>query len=389
MKPIRYGIVGVGFVGPHHVEAVRRLGFVEVVAVADANAEIAGRKAAQLRIPRAYGSYQDLVSDPDIDVVDIATPTWLHHPIAMAAIAAGKHVIVDKPMALTAVQAREMRDAARVAGVVNAVTFNYRYHPVVQQARLMIAKGDIGTVRFVHGRYLQEWLLHETDYSWRLEPEKAGVACVMGDAGAHWYDLAHHVTGLRIVSVLADLNTAIKVRKKPLSQWREAFSAAADGKTEDFRVEVDDLSNLLVRFDNGAVGNFYASTVCAGHKNDLRIEINGSKASLGWKEERPEELWIGRRGEPNGTMVKDFETLDPVAREYAALPAGHNEGWPDAFKNLMRNVLTFVAEGRDPRKADGVAFPRFEEGWTTAAIVDAVVKSHRAGSVWTDVDYGA
>ena len=387
MKPIRYGIVGVGFVGPHHVEAVRRLGFVEIVAVADATLEIARRKADQLRVPRAYGSYEQLVADPDIDVVDIATPTWLHHPVAVAAIAKGKHVIVDKPMAVTSAQAREMRDAARTAGVVNAVTFNYRYHPMVQQARLMIARGDIGAVRFVHGQYLQEWLLYETDFSWRLEPDKAGAACVIGDAGAHWYDLAQHLTGQRIVSVLADLNTAIKVRKKPLGQWREAFAADSGGKTEDFPVQVDDLSSLLVRFDNGAVGNFFASQVCAGHKNDLRIEINGSKESLAWVQERPEELWLGRRGAPNCTLLKEPETLAPEARQYAALPGGHGEGWPDAFKNLMRNVLAFIAEGRDPATADGVQFARFEEGYRVDCIIDAILKSHRAGSRWVDVDY--
>ena len=160
MKRIGYGIVGAGFVGPHHIEAVRRLGFVQIVALADANLELARRKAEQLFVPRAYGSYEELIADPEIAVVDIATPTWLHHRIALAAIAARKHVIVDKPMATTAAEAREMLAAAREAGVVNAVTFNYRYNPVVQQARVLIHRGDVGQVRFVHGHYMQEWLMH-------------------------------------------------------------------------------------------------------------------------------------------------------------------------------------------------------------------------------------
>ncbi len=385
MKPLRYGIVGVGFVGPHHIEAVRRLGFVEIAAVADANLDIARRKAGQLHVPRAYGSYQELVSDPSIDVVDVATPTWLHHPVAMAALAQGKHVIVDKPMATGATQAREMRDAARAAGVVNAVTFNYRYHPVVQQARAMIAGGELGEIRFIHGRYLQEWLLYDTDFSWRLEPDKAGEACVIGDAGAHWFDLAEHLTGLRIVRVLADLNTAVKVRKRPVGKSREAFSAADAGETEDYRVEVDDLSSALLRFDNGAVGNFFASQVCAGHKNDLRIEINGSKASLEWKKERSEELWIGRRGAANQMLVKDPGLMDPSAQAYAAMPGGHNEGWPDAFRNLMRNIFLFIAEGRDPASADGIAFPTFQTGYEVACVVDAILQSQRAGGTWADV----
>lgn len=385
MKPVRYGIVGAGFVGPHHIEAVRRLGFVEIAALAGSNLESARRKAEQLHIPKAYGNYQDLVADPTIDVVDIATPTWLHRSMAMAAIAAGKHVIVDKPLAVNCVQAREMRDAARAAEVVHAVTFNYRYHPVVQHAREMIAKGDIGPIRFMHGHYLQEWLLHDTDFSWRLEADKAGAACVIGDAGAHWFDLAEYLSGLRITRVLADLNTMIKVRKRPVVKSREAFAPAEAGETEDYQVSVDDLSSVLIRFDNGAVGNFFASQICAGHKNDLSIEMNGAKASLAWKEESAEELWIGHRGEPNQTLMKDPSLLAAAAQSYAALPGGHNEGWPDAFKNLMRNILTFIAEGRDPKEADGQLFPRFDEGLRAAIIVDAIIKSQQSGNHWVDV----
>jgi len=385
MKTLRYGIVGLGFVGPHHVEAVRRLGFVEIIAAAGRDIEKTRHKAQQLHIPKTYASYEELVTDPNIDVVAIATPTWLHHPIAMAAIAAGKHVIVDKPLAINSTQAVAMMIAARAAGVVNAVTFNYRYHPVVQQARAMIADGKIGNVRLIHGRYLQEWLQYDTDFSWRLEPEKGGPACVSGDAGAHWYDLAEFLTGLRIVSVLADLNTAVPIRKRPVGTLREAFAPVGSGQTEDYRVQVDDLSNLLLKFDNGAVGNFLASQVCPGHKNDLRIEINGSEASLAWHEERAEELWIGRRGQPNQLLSKDPNLMDASVASYAGLPGGHNEGWPDAFKNLMRNILTFIAEGRDPATADGVQFPRFEEGCRAAFVVDAIMRSQNAGNRWMEV----
>lgn len=385
MKSIRYGIVGLGFVGPHHVEAVRRLGFVEIVAAAGRDVEKTRAKARDLFIPTVYGSYQELVVDPNIDVVAIATPTWLHHPIGMAAIANGKHVVVDKPLAISSQEAVELRDAARDARVVNAVTFNYRYHPVVQQMRSMIKRGELGKVRVVHGRYLQEWLQYESDFSWRLEPDKAGAVSVIGDAGAHWYDLAEFLTGLRIKSVLADLNTAVAIRKRPKGGSPEAFSTDGVGEAEDFHVQLDDLSNLLVKFDNGAVGNFMASQICAGHKNDLRIEINGSEASVAWQEERSEELWIGRRGKPNQTILKDPNLMDDCSLPYAALPGGHNEGWPDALRNLMRNIMTFIAEGCDPSTADGILFPRFEEGARVASIVDAIVYSHKNGDRWTEV----
>jgi predicted dehydrogenase len=384
MRRIKYGIVGVGFVGPHHIEAVRRLGFADIAAVADANLELAKSKAEALHVGNAYGSYEELCDDPGIDVVDIATPTYLHHRIAMAAIAKGKHVIVDKPMAVTASEAREMRDAARRAGVTGAVTFNYRYNPLVQHMRAMIRGGEVGEIHFVHGRYLQEWLLYPTDFSWRLEPDKAGQACVSGDAGAHWYDLVQHVTGLRITAVLADLNTMIKRRKKPLSQWREAFSAAGAGETEDFDVKVDDLANVVLRFDNGASGNFLASQICAGHKNDLRVEFNGSKCSLAWQEERENELWIGRRGEPNQILMKEPGTLNEAARGYAKLPGGHNEAWPDAFRNLMGNILSHIAEGKGPAANDDL-FPTFDTGVRIAAVVDALLESQAAGSRWTEV----
>ena len=357
MKRLKYGIVGAGFVGPHHIEAVRRLGFVEIAALADANLELARRKAAQLFVPRAYGSYEELIADPGD-----RRGGHRHADLAASSHRAGRH---RRPQARHRGQAhghdgrrgaRDVGSGARGRGG-KRIVFNYRYIPVVQHARVLIRRGDAGEVRFVHGHYMQEWLLYDTDFSWRLEPDKAGPACVVGDAGAHWFDLAQHLTGLRVVSVLADLTTAIKTRKRPVAEWREAFAENAGGATEDFKVTVDDLSSVLLRFDNGAVGNFFGCQLCAGHKNDLRIEVNGSRCSLAWEQERPNELWIGRRGASNETLLKDPALLDPSVRHYAALPGGHNEAWPDAFRNLMRNVLTFIAEGRDPASADGGAIP--------------------------------
>ena len=238
MKRIGMGLVGAGFIGPHHLEAVRRLGFVDVVAIADFNAELAREKADALGVPKSYGSYQDLLADPDIQVVHNATPNYMHHPVNMAAIAAGKHVVSDKPLAMTSAQARELLDAATARGVVHAVTFNYRGNPLVQQARLMVKKGEIGPPRFIHGQYLQDWLLYDTDYSWRLEPDKGGESSAMGDIGSHWCDLAQHVSGLRITHVLADLTTVIPVRKKP-SGARLAFSkGSADDKYEPVDIKV-------------------------------------------------------------------------------------------------------------------------------------------------------
>src|SRR5262249_53801360 len=296
-KKIRAGLIGAGFVGPLHVEAARRLGYVEFIAVASSTKESASRKADRLTIDRAYAGYEELLADDDAQVVHVCTPNYLHRPVVKAAIRAGKHVICDKPLAMTAAEAKELRDDAQSRGVVNAVTFNYRFNPLVQQARSTVAKGGIGTVRFVHGYYLQDHLLYETDFSWRLEPEKAGLSCAVGDIGSHWCDTAQFITGLRIVRVLASLSTTIAKRKKP-GRSREAFAAGgASERVEDYDCTLDDLGSVLVEFENGARGAFSVGQVCPGHKNDLRVEVNGEKGSIGWIQEDAHKVWIGHRGD--------------------------------------------------------------------------------------------
>jgi predicted dehydrogenase len=387
MRKIKSGLIGSGFVGPLHVEAVRRLGYVDVIALAASSLESAARKAKQLSIDRAYGSADDLLADPSIEAVHICTPNRLHFPQVMSALEHGKHVICDKPLGLSATEARQMRDAAARSGLVNAVTFNYRFNPLVQQARSMIDRGDLGDVRFVHGRYLQDWLLFDTDFSWRLEPETGGASSAIGDIGSHWCDLAMFLTGVKITRVLACLTTAIPVRKRPQGS-REAFATAGGGQTEDYVVTSDDLGTVLVEFEGAVHGVFSVGQICAGHKNDLRIEINGSTASLAWEQERPNEMWIGRRDQANSLLVRDPGLLDEDARRYAHLPGGHNEGWADAFRNLMGNIYSFISDHRDggghERDPD---FPTFEDGYRANCIVDAIVKSTQDRSEWVDVRF--
>ncbi len=385
MRSVRCGIVGFGFIGPQHAEAMRRLGYVEIAAVCSPNPEAAREKASRLGIPRVYERYQDLLDNPGIEVVDIVTPTRMHHPLALAAIARGKHVIVEKPLALSLNQARELRDAANAAGVVHAVTFNYRYHPMVQQARSMVMHGEVGAIHLLHGHYLQEWLLYETDFSWRLDLAESGPSAMVGDAGCHWFDLVEHVTGLRITSVLAELRTVIPIRRKPLHA-HEAFAATGKEETEPYSVQVPDLGAMLMRLSNGGTASFLASPLCAGHKNDLRFEIHGSKLSLSWVQEDPNRLFIGHRGQPDQLLTRDPGLLASEARQYTALPGGHNEGWPDAFKNTLANIFEFIADNRDPRTADGLRFPTFDDGCRAASISDALVRSSARGGIWTNVE---
>src|SRR5512132_4260877 len=339
MKRIGMGIVGAGFVGPHHVDAVRRLGFVDVVAVAGSTDASARKKADALGGPKAYGSYEALLDDPEVQVIHNATPNYLHYPVNAAAIAKGKHVISDKPLAMTAAEAKKLLEQATKAGIVHAVTFNYRGNPLVQQARLAIKRGDIGRPHFLVGYYLQDWLLKDTDYSWRLEPDKGGASSALGDIGSHWCDLAQHMSGLRITHVLGDITTVLPKRKKPAGS-REAFAAA------DTSQKLEDLASVLLRLDNGAKGSFSVAQVCAGHKNDLSLEICGSKASYRWLQEHQNELWFGRRDRPNEILQKDPALIDAEVRGYAHLPGGHQESWADAFANVMRDIYGFIAAGK-------------------------------------------
>jgi predicted dehydrogenase len=381
------GIVGAGFVGPHHVDAVRRLGYVDVVAIAGSSDASARKKADALGIERSYGSYEALLDDPAVQVVHNATPNYLHYPVNAAAIAKGKHVVSDKPLAMTAKEARTLLDQATRAGVVHAVTFNYRGNPLVQQARHAIARGDIGRPHFLVGHYLQDWLLEETDYSWRLEPEKGGASSALGDIGSHWCDLAQHVSGLRITHVLGDITTVIQQRKRPRGS-REAFQTGGDTADYDLvDIKVEDLASVLLRFDNGAKGSFSVGQVCAGHKNDLQLEICGTASSVKWRQEEQNELWMGHRGKANEVLQKDPFLLDPAVRHYAHLPGGHQEAWADAFCNLMRDIYGFIADGRKPGQAHPPAFATFEDGYRANCVVEAILDSAKRGSAWTEVAY--
>jgi predicted dehydrogenase len=248
----------------------------------------------------------------------------------------------------------------------------------------MVEAGEAGRVHYVHGAYLQDWLLEPTDFSWRLEPEKGGESSAIGDIGSHWCDLVQHVVGQRIVEVLADLSTVVATRLKP-SGAVEAFARSSEPARERVTVRSEDLATVLVRFDGGAKGCVSVSQVCAGHKNDFWFEVSGQRASLKWRQEQQNELWIGRRGAANALLPKDPALLAPAAAGYAHLPGGHQEAWADAFRNVLRDIYGFIAEGKRPTDPRPPAFATFEDGYHAACVVDAILESHRCGGVWTKV----
>ena len=366
IKPLGMGLVGSGFIGPHHLDAVRRISYARPVGVAGSSPKQSKEKAVSLGLDRAYDDYHELIADPDIDVVHNATPNHLHFAVSAAVIKAGKHIISDKPLAMTSAEAKELVRLAKAAGVFHGVTFNYRGNPLVQHARRAITDGEIGEPRFVHGHYLQDWLLKDTDYSWRLEPEKGGPASALGDIGSHWCDLAEHVTHRRITEVLADITTVVPVRQ---------------GK----KMQLEDLASVLLRFDNGAKGSFSVGQVCAGHKNDLVVEVNGSLKSMKWRQEAQNELWIGERDEANQLLQKDPNLMNGAGRDFAILPGGHQEGWTDAFYAQMRTMYAHMANWQGRQTSLSPIVATFEDGYRANCIIDAILASAKAGGVWTKV----
>jgi len=383
MKKIGMGLIGPGFIAAHHIDAVRRLGDVDVIAIAGSSQASADKKAQEYKVDRAYGDYQSLIADPDVQVIHNTTPNHLHFPVIMAALAAGKHVISDKPLAISPDQGRTLRDTALASKLAHVVTFNYRGNPLVQQARGMVASGECGRVSFVHGGYLQDWMTDPNVYSWRSDPAKGGASSALGDIGSHWCDLAEHVSGLKIASVLADLTTVIPTRYSAGGS-AEAFSSKSAGERTPVEVQSEDLASILLRFENGAKGSFSVGQVLPGHKNDLQLEVNGRSLSLKWRQEEQNELWIGHHDRPNETMAKDPSLVSPQALRYTHLPGGHQESWADAFRNLMADAYTWIRAGAAP-EAKPDMLPTFEDGYRSTLLVDAMLRSHAAGGVWQPV----
>jgi predicted dehydrogenase len=375
IEELRAGVVGTGFIGAVHVEALRRLG-VEVAGVVGSSPERARAKA----LAPVIGSYEELLADEGVDVVHLTTPNHLHHPQVKQALEAGKHVVCEKPLAMTSEQSAELLELAEQRGLVHCTNFNIRFYPQVQQARALVQSGAVGVVWNVHGGYLQDWLLLPTDWNWRLEPEKGGELRAVRDIGSHWLDLLQFVTGMRVESLFADLATTIPVRRRPVGEV-ETFAAAADVQREDAEMRTEDLAHILLRFEGGTRGSLVVSQVSAGRKNSLRFEVDGSKGALAWDSEGHEELWLGHRGKPNEALLRDPSLFLPEASSRTHLPAGHAEGFGETFKELYRVVYTAVAAGRPPDEPD---YPTFAAGHRENVLGDAVALSNRERR-WVEV----
>jgi predicted dehydrogenase len=379
MKAVRAAIIGTGFMGSTHAEALRRIPGVEIAAVASHRRERAEALAGRFNVPTATDDWRQVIRDDAVEVVHNCTPNDLHFAINKAALEAGKHVVSEKPLTTRAGESAELVRLAAERGVVAAVNFNYRFYPLVQHARALVRRGDVGAVHLIHGHYLQDWLLYATDYNWRLEGEAGGPSRALADIGSHWLDLVQFVTGLRIERVFADLFTVHATRQKPAGT-AETFRQG-EGETEAVPVTSEDGGNVLLQFEGGARGAVTVSQVSAGRKNHEWFEIDGAERALAWNQERPNELWIGRRGGPNEVLIKDPSLLADEAQAYAHYPGGHPEGYPDGPKNLFRNVYHAVRAGGPPEEPD---YPTFADGHRAVRLVEAALESH-AAERWVDV----
>jgi predicted dehydrogenase len=331
------------------------------------------RKA--LNLPRAYTGLDELLADPTVQSVHLAVPNVLHYEYAKRAILAGKHVMCEKPLAMNARESGELVEMARGKKLAAGVCYNIRFYPLNLEARDRVKKGEVGDIFHVNGSYTQDWLFYNTDYNWRVLAEQGGALRAVADIGTHWIDLVLSITGLEVEEVLADLKTVHEVRKRPKGEV-QTFTGKMAGPmaTEPVKVTTEDYGAILFRFKGGARGMMYVSQVAAGRKNCLRYEISGSRCSLGWNSEQPEDLWIGRREKANEWLVRDPSLMGDLARGYSNYPGGHHEGFPDAFKQCFKAFYQYIAKG--DYRAEPM-YPTFEEGHREVVLCEAILRSHR------------
>jgi len=384
MRKVKAGVIGTGFIGPVHIEAMRRLGYVDVVALADVNQETARQKADALSVGAAYGDYKKLLAEPEIEVVHVCTPNHLHYPIAKEALLAGKHVVCEKPLAMDSAQAEELVAIAHQKGRVNAMHFNVRFYPLIHHIREMVTNGDLGRIFAANGSYQQDWLFLDTDYNWRLEPDFCGESRAVADIGSHWLDLIEFMAGIKVNRVCADFATFHPVRKKPLKPV-ETYSGKllTPEDYQDVAIHTEDYATVLLRFDNGAHGSLTVNQVAAGRKNRVYFEIYGSKAAVGYNSETPNELWIGYRNKSNEVLMRDPSLLYSQARDIVAFPGGHNEGFPDTSKQFFGKLYRYIAE-EGFQKGAVPDFPTFEAGLRELTLCEGIVQSARQEK-WVDV----
>jgi predicted dehydrogenase len=387
---ITVGLIGAGYIGPIHLGALVRLGGVRIKTVIDANAALAARAAASCNAESSGTDYREVINDPEIDVIHNCTPNKFHFAITREALNAGKHVLSEKPLAMSIAEAEELVELAARKNAVNGIDFCYRYYPVVQEMAVRVRRGDAGTVRMVSGTYFQDWLSKATDWSWRLLRAESGESNITADLGSHWFDLIQFVTGLRVKEVIGDLASLLPKRRRPKRQVL-AFEKVGEVESEEVQVELEDYSAVLFRLNTGAPGSFATSQTCNGRKSDTEFQIYGSECSYAWNHKDATQMWIGYRDKPNEILIENATLQDPSSARYANLPAGHPLGYHDAVYNLFLDFYEAVQGGGSAAVGETAAGPSirpprptFETGLEEMKILAAVLESHKKRT-WVQV----
>ena len=382
MKDIGVAVAGAGFIGPVHVEALKRVG-VTITGILGVDEAESNSAAIALGLPKAYGSLDELLADGNVQAVHLAVPNKLHYDMAKKVIAAGKHVLCEKPLAMNSTESGELVELAQAAGVVAGVNYNVRYYPLCLEARDMVARGDVGEIYYVCGSYVQDWLLHDTDYNWRVLAEEGGELRAVADIGTHWLDLIRSITGLEVEAVCVDLKVVHPIRRRPLGevQTYRAKEDDAPVATEPIDITTEDYGCIMIKFTGGARGVLWVSQVTAGRKNCLRYELAGSRCALEWISEKPNELWIGRREKANEQLIRDPSLVGDLARNSITFPGGHNEGFPDTFKNCFKSFYEYIKSGDMSAPA---TYPTFVDGHREIVLCEAIRESHQQ-QAWVTV----
>lgn len=384
-EPIRVAVVGTGFIGPVHVEALKRAG-ANVVGILGSSPEKSAAAAARLGLAKGFESFDQILGDSEVQAVHLTTPNKFHFEQASKALAAGKHVMCEKPLAMNSEESAklvELAAEARPRNLAAGVNYNIRYYPLCLEASERARNGTLGEVYHVTGSYAQDWLFHDTDFNWRVVAEDGGELRAVADIGTHWLDLIHAITGLEIEAVCADLKTVFPIRQSPKGSV-ETFSGgkAAPVETESVDITTEDYGCIMLRFVGGAKGVVHVSQVSAGRKNCLRFEIAGSKQALAWNSETPNELWVGHRDRPNESLIRDPSLMGERGRAASDYPGGHNEGFPDTFKQLYKDFYGYIAAGNFAAEP---TFPTFADGHREIVLCEAILESHR-GQKWVSVE---
>ncbi len=381
-KVFRVAVVGTGFIGPVHVEALRRAGCV-VAGIVGSTPEKSQAAAKQLGIEKGYDSLEQVLADPTIDSVHLTTPNRFHYEQALATIGAGKHVLVEKPLAMNTEQSSKLQAIAKSASVAAAVAYNIRYYPLCHELASRVQQGQLGHLLHIVGSYVQDWLLLDTDFNWRVLADEGGELRAIADIGTHWLDLVQFIVGQPVVSVCADLRTVHKQRRRPQGGI-ETFSGKSKPPQASHSVDIDteDCGCVMLRFANDANGCLWVSQTTAGRKNCLRFEIGGSQAAASWDSESPNQLWLGYRDKANEMLIRDPALMGGLAGSISNYPGGHNEGFPDTFKQLFRCFYKYIAAGDFSATP---TYPTFADGHREIQICEAILASHRHRR-WIDID---